>query len=1003
MAEVFKAKSYGVEGFEKIIAIKRILPTMGEDRDFIKMFIDEAKIAGQLAHSNICQIFELGRIDGSHFIAMEFIWGKDLLQIQNRLRKVKSPMQIAMACYVIAKTCEGLDYAHRKRDQVGRPMEIVHRDCSPQNVLVSYEGEVKVIDFGIAKASSRTARTQAGVLKGKFGYMSPEQVRGLPLDRRSDIFALGTMLYECLTGTRLFQGETDFATLEKVRNVAMPSPRSVNPNIPEVVEKIILKSLTKDVDERYAWCSEMLADLQAYLMSQSAVFTAKTMAAAIKELFAAEVDREKEQLEQYKKMGRDGLIAGVPSAAAKVNVIEELGEAGEAADPTMLGGPTFDELEAATLATPPTAAAPALASQQMAKGAAGAIEGAGRSPGFAEPRRALVPAPATKKSAEEDFVEEVPTEIFGDDPATLDVLASVPTSPKAIESVRRATSAGMPNSPRQPSHDIAPPLAPPPMMSPLAPANPSNYPQYAAPPSAAASPNYAPGNYSSGQGYGGPPQNYGAPPQQYGAPPAIAPAMNYGAQAPVPSAQFPVQHWQGGNDRPMSQPGHGNASAPTQMAMNPPSQPYQYAQPQASNMNAQGKTLMGMSAPPMTGSSIVPQLSPYPSHDPNAGHYYGQQSNGGFAQGSFGGVAPNYQNSGGYPVGYPVGAGQDMHGLMPASDQHLPPAVMGTSKPSTKRRDILIVLGIALLAATTFLVVKFVFLAKSSESPSSSGSGSGIATLRVSVAACNAAAKCNVLVDGKKIGGIVTSSDFPVTSGQRTIKVVDDKGATLCDKKLTLDPGKTGQVECAAAGSSVGSGSAALPADTTTSPRVADAKAPATDTKIPATDTQIPATDTKTPASDTKIPATDTKTPATDTKIPATDTKTPASDTKIPATDTKTPAPTDTKTAPVALDPKKPLPPGNPIKHTTDPKTPDKTVPVAADAMGYLVVYSTPAGAHVTVDGADTGKVTPVAGRNRIELTPGKHKVLLSAGDIRTTYPVIIKAGVTETLSRELK
>src|SRR5688572_26610415 len=346
MAEVFKAKSYGVEGFEKIIAIKRILPTMGEDRDFIKMFIDEAKIAGQLAHANICQIFELGRIDGSHFIAMEYIWGKDLLQIQNRLRKNKVQMPIPMACFVIAKVLEGLDYAHRKRDPLGRPLEIVHRDCSPQNVLVSYEGEVKVIDFGIAKATSRNSRTMAGVLKGKFGYMSPEQVRGLPLDRRSDLFALGTMLYECLTSERLFQGETDFSTLEKVRNVDIRPPREVNPAIPESVERVILKALAKDVDDRYQWCSEMLADLQQYLMSQDVVFTAKSLSGWLKEVFQAEIERERQQLEQYKRVGRDGLIAGVPAAVAKVDVVETLGEAGvPEGDATQLGGPDFEELE----------------------------------------------------------------------------------------------------------------------------------------------------------------------------------------------------------------------------------------------------------------------------------------------------------------------------------------------------------------------------------------------------------------------------------------------------------------------------------------------------------------------------------------------------------------------------------------------------------------------------------------------------------------------------------
>jgi len=383
MAEVFKAKSYGVEGFEKIIAIKRILPTMGEDRDFIKMFIDEAKIAGQLAHANICQIFELGRIDGSHFIAMEYIWGKDLLQIQNRLRKTKQTMPVPMACFVIAKVLEGLDYAHRKRDPLGRPLEIVHRDCSPQNVLVSYEGEVKLIDFGIAKATSRNSRTMAGVLKGKFGYMSPEQVRGLPLDRRSDIFAIGTMLYECLTGERLFNGETDFSTLEKVRNVDIVPPRQLNPQIPESVEKVILKALAKDVEDRYQWCSEMLADLQAYLMGQDVVFTAKSLSSWLKEVFSQEIERERQLLEQYKRVGRDGLIAGVPSAEAKLDVVEHLGEAGAPeGDATTLGGPSFDDVEK------DIGAAPQLGQQNP------------QAPGDDE--------------AEDAFHDEAPTEIFGE-------------------------------------------------------------------------------------------------------------------------------------------------------------------------------------------------------------------------------------------------------------------------------------------------------------------------------------------------------------------------------------------------------------------------------------------------------------------------------------------------------------------------------------------------------------------------------------------------------------
>jgi serine/threonine protein kinase len=374
MAEIFKAKSYGVEGFEKIIAIKRILPSMGEDRDFIKMFIDEAKIVGQLSHANVCQIFELGRIDGIHFIAMEYIWGKDLLQLQNRLKKNDQHMPPAMACHIIARVCEGLDYAHRKRDPMGQELKIVHRDCSPQNILLSYEGEVKIIDFGIAKAASRSSRTMAGVLKGKFGYMSPEQVRGLPLDRRSDIFALGTVFYEILTRERLFAAESDFSTLEKVRNVDIQPPRALNPNIPPEVEAIVMKALAADPDNRYQWCGEMLADLQRYLMSHESVFSSKNLSLWMKEQFGPELTRERQLMEEYKSIGRDGLIAGKPQAEAEeeLDVIEELGEAGSAdGDPTMLGGPNFEDILGA------------------------------------QPARSKVDEHA-------DFAEEAPTEIFGE-------------------------------------------------------------------------------------------------------------------------------------------------------------------------------------------------------------------------------------------------------------------------------------------------------------------------------------------------------------------------------------------------------------------------------------------------------------------------------------------------------------------------------------------------------------------------------------------------------------
>ena len=314
MAEVFKAKQFGSEGYERLLAIKRILPSMAQDSDFISMFIDEAKICGQLNHPNICQIYELGRVEESHFIAMEFVWGKDVLQMQNRFRRMRKTMKPEMAAFVAARMCEGLDHAHKKRDATGKSLNIIHRDISPQNVLVSYDGDVKVIDFGIAKAASRSSKTQAGVLKGKFGYMSPEQVRGLPLDQRSDIFAIGTILYEMLSADRLFIGDSDFETLEKVRNVDVPPPSKVNPEVPPALEAIIMKALHRDVENRYQWAGDMLADLQTFSLRYDPPFTNKQLGEWMRENFNVELKRESEVLEAQKKIGKEAMTN--PAVAA---------------------------------------------------------------------------------------------------------------------------------------------------------------------------------------------------------------------------------------------------------------------------------------------------------------------------------------------------------------------------------------------------------------------------------------------------------------------------------------------------------------------------------------------------------------------------------------------------------------------------------------------------------------------------------------------------------------
>ncbi len=328
MAEVWRGKAFGAGGFERLVAIKRILPNIAEDDEFIAMFMDEAKISVQLTHANICQIYELNRIAQSLYIAMEYVPGKDLRSIFDRARKKGEPPPVPLVCYVISKLCEGLDYAHRKKDSYGRDLNIVHRDVSPQNVLISFEGEVKVIDFGIAKAAGKVTKTQAGILKGKFGYMSPEQIRGLPLDRRSDVFAIGVCLYELLTGERLFVGDSDFAVLEKVRKAEVLPPSTYNRRISEALERISLRALSKDVNARYQYASELADDLQRFLITSDSIFSRKDLMQYMKSTFAEEVDREKARLAEYAEVkAPESLLAAMEAqhAGAPPSAPQQLG------------------------------------------------------------------------------------------------------------------------------------------------------------------------------------------------------------------------------------------------------------------------------------------------------------------------------------------------------------------------------------------------------------------------------------------------------------------------------------------------------------------------------------------------------------------------------------------------------------------------------------------------------------------------------------------------------
>jgi serine/threonine protein kinase len=287
MAEVYRANSLGAEGFERPIAIKRILPHLATDDDFVKMFIDEAKIAVQLSHPNIVGIFDLGRFGDDYFIAMELVHGRDLRQIQDREAQLGRRMPLEIALHAAMKVCEALHHAHFKGGSaiMGDRVFIIHRDVSPQNVLVSYDGQVKVTDFGLAKAAGRAVQTQAGIIKGKLAYMSPEQLTNVPIDQRSDVFAAGTLLWEMLTGARLFLGANDRETIQNVFKAEVQSPRALDPAIPIELDRVVMKALAKDRDERYQTAQELFDDLEEAAYAVNAMIGGPSVTAYMRALF----------------------------------------------------------------------------------------------------------------------------------------------------------------------------------------------------------------------------------------------------------------------------------------------------------------------------------------------------------------------------------------------------------------------------------------------------------------------------------------------------------------------------------------------------------------------------------------------------------------------------------------------------------------------------------------------------------------------------------------------
>jgi serine/threonine protein kinase len=285
MAEVFKAKRSGVEGFEKVVAVKRILLHLSDNKEFVDMFVDEAKMVAGLTHPNIVQIFDLGRIDKSYYIAMEYVQGRDLRSILRRARERGTRLPLDLCFLIASRVCSALEYAHRKKDDRGQAMMTVHRDISPQNILISFEGDVKLTDFGIAKAASKATVTEAGALRGKLLYMSPEQAWGKPMDRRSDLFSLGIVFYEMVTDHKPFLGSSEVSILETVRECKVAPPSTLNRQIPPSLERVVMKALERDPDRRYQDAAEMYRDLEAVMHETTPPPTSAALARFMEQLY----------------------------------------------------------------------------------------------------------------------------------------------------------------------------------------------------------------------------------------------------------------------------------------------------------------------------------------------------------------------------------------------------------------------------------------------------------------------------------------------------------------------------------------------------------------------------------------------------------------------------------------------------------------------------------------------------------------------------------------------
>ncbi len=301
MATVFAGRLSGMAGFEKLVAIKVIHPHLADQQAFVDMFLDEARIAARIHHPNVGEILDVGEDEGLYYMVGELIAGQPLNAILDHLSTKNATLPHGLAAYIAAKVCRGLHAAHQLTGKDGGSLNLIHRDVTPQNILISYDGAVKLIDFGVAFARDRLTRSETGALKGKVGFMSPEQFRGEPLDRRSDLFSVGVVLYLMLTGRHPFEGTADAVRMQKILSGSTPAPRSFDSRIDPVVEQTVLTALANRREDRFATTEKMAESLDAFLLSRAAETGSGALAAFMQRWFRSALTRHKKKLRQYKK------------------------------------------------------------------------------------------------------------------------------------------------------------------------------------------------------------------------------------------------------------------------------------------------------------------------------------------------------------------------------------------------------------------------------------------------------------------------------------------------------------------------------------------------------------------------------------------------------------------------------------------------------------------------------------------------------------------------------